>query len=80
VRHTRASLHCTRIGVETVLREKKLSSVLEKAAAGDLKYRLHATKCLFEISTAFGARKYPHGFIFSILFPAIGAHYVTFAN
>lgn len=47
VRHTRAPLHCMRIGAETVLREKKLSSVLEKAAVGDLKYRLCATHKVF---------------------------------
>lgn len=47
VRHTRAPLYCMRIRAETVLREKKLSSVLEKAAAGDLKYRLRATHEVF---------------------------------
>jgi len=71
VRHTRAPLHCMHIGAEIVLREKKLSSVLEKAAARDLKYRLYAppTKCLFEISTAFGARKISAQFhIFNFVF------------
>jgi len=55
VRHTRAPLHCMRIGAETVLRDKKLSSWLEKATAGDFKYRLRVlsfAKCLFKTSTA----------------------------
>lgn len=51
VRHTRAPLHCMRIGAETVLRDKKLSSWLEKATVGDFKYRLRVlsfAKCLFK--------------------------------
>lgn len=55
VRHTRAPLHCMRIGAETVLRDKKLSPWLEKATAGNFKYRLRVlsfAKCLFKTSTA----------------------------
>jgi len=73
VRHTRAPLHCMRIGAEIVLREKKLSSVLEKAVARDLKYRLYAppTKCLFEISTAFGAENIYTVSYFQFCFPLL---------
>lgn len=40
-------MHRMRIGAETVLRDKKLSAVLEKAAAGDLKYRLRGAHEVF---------------------------------
>lgn len=69
VRHTRAPLHCMRIGAKTVLKDKKLSSWLERAKAGDFRYRF-ARAIFREESACFKHRL--RSVIFSISITATG--------